>query len=286
MKITVYELHSFSKNGAGGNPAGVVFDAADLTEQQMQQTACRAGFSETAFLLPSKIADFRVRFFTPTEEVDLCGHATIALFSLLRQEGKIKDGDYTQETKAGVLKLMVSPERVMMQQPCPVFGETLTKKELASCFNSDVATDDSMPIQIVSTGLRDIILPIKNLEGLYALQLDEARTTALCERYDAVGIHAFCKESAGKGSAAQARNFAPRVGIREESATGTSNGALASFLFRYDGGERSKFVFEQGYSMNLPSEIIAEIKADRDVIREVWVGGTAYQGANSPMQIN
>jgi PhzF family phenazine biosynthesis protein len=67
----------------------------------MQQTACRAGFSETAFLLPSKIADFRVRFFTPTEEVDLCGHATIALFSLLRQEGKIKDGDYTQETKAG-----------------------------------------------------------------------------------------------------------------------------------------------------------------------------------------
>jgi predicted PhzF superfamily epimerase YddE/YHI9 len=79
--------------------------------------------------------------------------------------------------------------------------ETLTKKELASCFNSDVATDDSMPIQIVSTGLRDIILPIKNLEGLYALQLDEARTTALCERYDAVGIHAFCKESAGKGSA-------------------------------------------------------------------------------------
>lgn len=80
MKIKVYKLNSFAKAKEGGNAAGVVLNADSLSEKEMAKIAAVLGFSETAFVLQSNVADFKLRFFTPNEEVDLCGHATIASF--------------------------------------------------------------------------------------------------------------------------------------------------------------------------------------------------------------
>ncbi len=89
--IKVELVRAFSNEGAGGNPAGgVVFDAGALSEDKMQETAAEVGYSETAFVLPSEDADYRVRFFTPNTEVDLCGHATIATFSTMLAKGMIQ----------------------------------------------------------------------------------------------------------------------------------------------------------------------------------------------------
>lgn len=85
MKINAYTLNSFAKTKEGGNPAGVVTNADSLSEEEMRKIAAVLGFSETAFVLKSNAADFKVRFFTPNEEVDLCGHATIATFLLLQK---------------------------------------------------------------------------------------------------------------------------------------------------------------------------------------------------------
>ena len=71
-----FQVQAFTKDGAGGNAAGVVSDASGLSEAHMQAVAAQAGYSETAFVCPSDTADHRVRFFTPTREVNLCGHAT------------------------------------------------------------------------------------------------------------------------------------------------------------------------------------------------------------------
>lgn len=92
MKVNVYQLNSFAKTNEGGNPAGVVLDADSLSEKQMGKIAAILGFSETAFVMQSGIADFRVRFFTPKEEVDLCGHATIAAFYTMSYLGLLKPG--------------------------------------------------------------------------------------------------------------------------------------------------------------------------------------------------
>jgi PhzF family phenazine biosynthesis protein len=86
----VYILNAFSATAEGGNPAGVVADATSMTEEQIQEIARELGYSETAFVQTSDVADFKVRFFTPVTEVDLCGHATIATFSLLLQLKKIE----------------------------------------------------------------------------------------------------------------------------------------------------------------------------------------------------
>lgn len=105
METTVYTLTAFSKAVNGGNPAGVVLDADFLSEHEMQKIAAEVGFSETAFVQKSENADFKLRFFTPCAEVDLCGHATVAAFYLLAYKGLIEVGEYSQETKAGILKV-------------------------------------------------------------------------------------------------------------------------------------------------------------------------------------
>lgn len=272
----LYRMSAFTKDSVGGNPAGVVLNADNFREEQMKHIAKEIGYSETAFVLSSDKADFKVRFFTPVNEVDLCGHATIATFNLLRDLSIIECGNYTQETKAGILKLNVLEDYVYMEQNKPSFYEIISKDEIKQCFNgSGDNYIDNMPIQIVSTGIRDIMLPIKNIDELMQLEPNLEVISKVSKRYNATGIHAFCLETYEDNSA-HCRNFAPLYGIDEESATGTSNGALACYLSRYlYESSGNDFVFEQGYSLNRPSEIKVKTKQMNNQIEEVLVGGRA-----------
>ncbi|EKO3736908.1 PhzF family phenazine biosynthesis protein, partial [Vibrio metschnikovii] len=95
-------VNSFTANGTGGNPAGVVLDADYLSNEEKLQIAQVVGYSETAFVSQDNEADFEVSFFTVTGEVDFCGHATLAVFSTMYQDGIISEGKYLQRTKAGL----------------------------------------------------------------------------------------------------------------------------------------------------------------------------------------
>ena len=88
MNVKVITLNSFALESGGGNPAGVVLDASGLAEAQMLEIAKKVGFSETAFVMESDKSDFRVRFFTPEAEVDLCGHATIGACHVRKRQNK------------------------------------------------------------------------------------------------------------------------------------------------------------------------------------------------------
>ncbi len=274
--IKTYRVRAFTKTSIGGNPAGVVLDADKLTVENMKDIAKEVGYSETAFVLDSEKADFHLRFFTPVEEVDLCGHATIATFNLLRDLGKISIGDYTLETKVGILKLKVTETEVFMEQKKPEFRDILDLKEMIDCFQ--LKEDDvlkNLPIQVVSTGLMDILLPVKDIDTLQQLQPDFQAIRKLSEKYNVVGIHAFTLDTL-HNSTCHCRNFAPLYGINEESATGTSNGALACYLTKYCKElVTTDFVFEQGYSMNQPSEIKVKLNVVNDEVEDVIVGGKA-----------
>ena len=272
----VYKVSAFQYNNMGGNPAGVVLDSDSLSEIDMLNIAKEIGYSETAFIMNSSRADFKVRFFTPVAEVDLCGHATISAFNLLRDLQIIKRGHYTQETKAGVLRLDVNDKIVYMEQNIPEFSDIIDKKELMDCFSiDDNAFMENMPVQIVSTGLRDIILPIRDLDTLNRMKANNNCISRISKKYNTVGIHAYCPESKNKAYA-QTRNFAPRYGIDEESATGTSNGALACYLFKYcDPSNDGFYEFEQGYTMDMPSRIFVKLKTTENIIDSVYVGGNA-----------
>ncbi len=276
MTNLIYRVTAFSDSIDGGNLAGVVLDADSFSEEQMLGIAKEVGYSETAFVMRSTKADFKVRFFTPTDEVDLCGHATIAAFNLLRDLGIITVGCYTQETKAGILKLHVYDKDVYMEQNAPMYYAIIDKREIEGCFESNRSDYiGDMPIQIVSTGLKDIMLHIKDLEALLDLRPNLDLIDAISRKYDVVGIHAFCLDTL-YGGESHVRNFAPRYGINEESATGTSNAALACYMMKYLKNEfDGNFVIEQGYSMKKPSKIMVKVRAINDDVIEVYVGGSA-----------
>jgi PhzF family phenazine biosynthesis protein len=163
MLHTLYEVSAFTANGANGNPAGVVLHADNLNDQQMQSVAARAGFAETAFVSKCEDATRQLRFFTQTNEVDLCGHATIASWSLMHQKGELPTGDYRQQTKAGLLGVaIIESDLVFMAQNPASFYEELPVSVISSLVgvNDDVFHDNLKP-QIVSTGIRDLLIPVK-----------------------------------------------------------------------------------------------------------------------------
>lgn len=275
--IKVELVSAFSKAGKGGNPAGVVFDAGSLTEENMQQTAAEVGYSETAFVMPSDKADYRVRFFTPNAEVDLCGHATIATFSTMLSRGLVKPGMITQETKAGLLKLDLKEDNsVIMQQASPEFYDMPDEEAILRSLGLSLdARHETLHIQIVSTGLRDLFIPLKSMAHLAGINPDFARIKEISKRMDVSGYHVFVLD-APDGYTAACRNFAPLYDIPEESATGTSSGALASYLWKHKAVDTPEMVFIQGVEMGSPSEIQAKLIVDDNEIKEVWVGGTAH----------
>jgi len=279
MKIQVFTLNAFAKTPNGGNPAGVVLDCDKLNDTQMLQIAKKVGFSETAFVQKSNKANFKVRFFTTVDEVDLCGHATIALFYLMLKKKLISQGTYKQETKAGILDIEISKDNeIFMEQNLPKFYKKIDKELIADSLNiSKEIINDNIPIQIVSTGLRDILVPIKTLKNLLSIKPDFKKIIKICKKFNVIGYHLFSLETKYYSSA-HCRNFAPLYDINEEAATGTSNGALSCYLYKYHLLKKNKvdnLIFEQGYSMKRPSEIKAKLEIKNNKISRITVGGTA-----------
>jgi PhzF family phenazine biosynthesis protein len=279
MKIKVYTLNAFVKERKGGNPAGVVLSADFITDSEMHAIAKKVGFSETAFVLKTDKADLRLRYFTPIGEVPLCGHATVAAFGLLLKKGSIEAGKYSLETNAGILQIEAHKSGIiMMDQTVPEFFEVIDKNEIADSLKipPDVISN-GLPVQTVSTGLKDIIVPIRSLKELHSIDPDFDKIKEISRKYDGAGYHLFTSETKFN-STAHTRNFAPLYDIPEESATGTASGALASYMFRYgiiNEKQAENIIFEQGYSMNKPSEIFASLEISNGKTTKVRVGGTA-----------
>ena len=272
--VDVYVTAAFSKGNKGGNKAGVVLGRSELTSVQKAAIAKEMGYSETAFVLDSDKADFKLQYFTPTEEVPLCGHATIAAFSTLKLLNMLDKPDCTIETEAGILNIHIKDDGlILMEQNRPAYLEVLDSDIFTGCIERNFI-DHRFPIQIVSTGLNDVMLPVDSVEHLEQLSPDFEMIANMSKEKEVVGVHAFTiiKES---DVTAICRNFAPLYGIDEESATGTANCALACYLFKYY-KQQSQYVFEQGHNMGDISRIVVNLSYHENVIDSVFVGGYGY----------
>lgn len=273
--VHVYVMSAFSKDNKGGNKAGVVLNRGELTVSQKMRIAKELGYSETAFVTNSDAADYKIEYFTPTDEVPLCGHATIATFALLYHLQMLKKEDYTIETKAGILRMKISEDgMIFMEQNKPEYLDVLDPENFKECLEYQWISKEQ-PIQIVTTGLKDIIMPIDSVEHLAELTPDFNVMMELSRELQVVGVHAFALSEEEEVTAI-CRNFAPLFGIDEESATGTANCALASYLFRHH-KKKSQYVFEQGYNLlGQISRIVVNVTAEKDEIQEIFVGGYGY----------
>lgn len=279
MKIEVKILKAFAKDGHGGNPAGVVENETGLSSLEKQEISSAVGVSETVFINSLKDHLFDVTFFTPNKEVDLCGHGTIAAFQALLNESKIHEGKYQQKTKAGTLDIIVTPEKeIYMEQNPPEFYEIIEARGLIA-ESLGISVDDllDLPLQIVSTGLKDLMIGVKSIEILNTLNPNFVKISEISERYNVTGYHVFTSETRGNEQA-NCRNFAPYYAIDEEGATGTASGALASYLYHYDQLDAETLdhiLFYQGKKMGVHSAIKVQLVVEGEEIKKVYVGGNA-----------
>jgi len=277
MKIFVCD--AFSSEIFKGNQAGVVIleEKEDYpTEILMKNIAAELKHSETAFVKKIDNNIFKIRYFTPIEEVELCGHATISVFSVLRELKLISSGKYIAETLAGSLEIVADKDFIWMDMASPktecIFN-LAEIKDIYSAFNLDIAQAPKNLIpKIVNTGLSDIIIPIENKEFLDSFVMNKEKVIELSKKYKVVGAHLFTLDKCKKVTAF-CRNIAPLVGIDEECATGTSNGALTHYLKDYNIiSSKDINTFIQGESMGRASTILSRYKEDGITIQ---VGGNA-----------
>ena len=274
--MQLFIVDAFTDKAFGGNPAGVVLldSGTDFPSAEwMRLVAAELRYSETAFVRHDGEAAFTTRYFTPAGEIDLCGHATIATFGTLHHEGIVPSGTICHNhTLAGTLEVSVG-STVLMQMARPVVADTPVDVErLHRVMAGDAALQwPEWPVEIVSTGLPDIMMPVISLDALQRLAPDMDALSALSSELGVTGVHAFA--IASDDYTAHVRNFGPLYGIPEESATGTANAALTHYLQRRGllaSGSYCRFM--QGEAMQRPSVVETSIADDG----RIFVGGQCH----------
>lgn len=279
--IKVKKVNAFTDSKKGGNPAGVLLNSPDLSDSQMANITKKLGVSETAFVFPSNKADYLVKFFTPKIEVDLCGHATIATFFTIGEEGffsKDKTIILTQETKVGILPVEIEftidkkVKRVMMGQDKTILKDIyLDISDIADSLNVTLdKIDTTLPKQITSTGLFTLPICINSFNTLKSIKPNFEKIKKICFKFNIGSFHLFTFETLEPESVYHARNFAPIYAVNEDPVTGTANGAVCSFLLKNKIIQKSKMICEQGDIIGRPGRVFVEIKNDK-----VKVGGRA-----------
>ena len=294
-KLHYHRVDVFTDRAFGGNPLAVFPNGRGITPETMQSIAKEFNLSETTFVLPPDDPrhDYRVRIFTPAQELPMAGHPTVGTSYVLAREHMIaRDGGETSITlEEGVGPIPVriefkdgEPVYAEMSQPLPQFGPRLEDRAaVAEMLSLDAADiDERLPVEVVSCGVPFLYVPLKNLDAAR-----RARPRADVMESALAGVvppevFVFTREVEERGSTVHSRMFAPPLGIVEDPATGAASGPLGCYLVRYglvkcDGA--AEIVSEQGIEMGRPSFVKIRIEKDGDAISGVKVGGqSVYMG--------
>jgi trans-2,3-dihydro-3-hydroxyanthranilate isomerase len=277
----------FTDKPFSGNQLAVFTDPAGLSERQMQRIAKELNFSETTFVFPPEKkgkADFRVRIFTPEQELPMAGHPTIGTAFVLSLQGRKPKSKLRFEEKVGIIPISIEfegnvPGWVSMSQPLPKFGPAFEDREgiakMLSLEERNIVP--GLPIEAVSCGMPFLFVPVKDLDSVRRIRfrLDVWDDILKDNPFEIVFV--FTREVEEKGSFVHSRMFAPGVGVKEDPATGSASGPLGCYLVKNNvlrPVPRVEFVSEQGIEMGRSSRIRVSIEVnERGKISEVVVSG-------------
>ncbi|MBO1581492.1 PhzF family phenazine biosynthesis protein [Bacillus sp. XF8] len=287
-KVKVFHYDSFSNKPNMGNPAGLVIDAEGLTDDKMQLIAKKVGFNETSFVLPSNVADVRIRYFTPGHEMNLCGHATVGTIYALHERGLLKGKrDLTIETKAGVLPVHINVDEngesfVRMRQVAPKFQKFDGSIEdlVHSIGLHEKDLDETLPIMYGSTGIWTLLVPIKTLDACQRMIPNTEKFPSILKEIPTASIHPLCLETYDEKAHMHGRHFSsPYSGTIEDPVTGTASGVMGAYyaeFLRQDFDSEMTFLIEQGQEMNKDGRIAVYVKRDKkDDSLQIEISGTA-----------
>lgn len=248
----LYHVDAFTTRPFGGNPAGVVLEAEALSTSQMQLLARELKHSETAFVSSSAKAEYRIRFFTPAREVDLCGHATLAAAWVLAQEGQLPRGRARQETNIGVFDLDIGLDRIGMSFAAPrTEAADVRREELAGLLGLPEIPSER-PLVKAFAGEWILAVPVRDEAAVNLCRPRMGELAALSLELGVLGVHVYALEPP---DALYTRFFAPAAGIPEDPVTGVANAALAGALVLGGAAPGPRFRVRQGDAVERPGEM-------------------------------
>lgn len=271
-EIKVYHLDAFTTQKFGGNTAGVVLDAEQLNEDEMQKIARELNLPESVFLLPSenKDVDYRVKYFTPTEEIDFCGHATVGLTWLLSTEFGLaeKQDGIVLETNIGNIPVIWHKEdgqvvNVEMTQVVPrtkdIAIDLNVLSQLIGVKTEQINLD--YPIKLANTGNWHLLVPIKEQKDIDEATPDMVALAKHNKEHLISTTHLYTFNTDNDVDI-YTRDFAPGIGIDEDPVTGSANGALAGFLYLegfISKTETTKLKIAQGDAIGKPGTLYVTV---------------------------
>lgn len=303
------QLDVFTDRAFCGNPLAVFPEAEGISDEVMAKIAREMNLSETVFVLRPESDEVlrRLRIFTPVREIPFAGHPIVGTWAALASEGvvPVPDGGngwkrIFHEVAIGVLPVDIdfkdgqAAQVVMTQGKFQILAEIDDAQEQAEVARAlglnREDLDENLPIQVITTGLSCLAVPVRSLADLRDVRVNSELLTEIYTRHGGTGCHAFTRETIEVGaSRAHARFFAPADNIPEDPATGSACGALGAYLIHHgalslepqDG--RYRFVIEQGDFINRPSRINLDVKGEAGRVEEVKVGGLAVLVARGEM---
>tara|TARA_B100000674_G_C37915548_1_gene950699 strand:- start:1044 stop:1820 length:777 start_codon:yes stop_codon:yes gene_type:complete len=211
MKQEIFFVNSFTDQVFSGNPAGVVFYDKELSQNLMQKIAAENNLSETAFI---NLNSYEIRFFTPTIEVDLCGHATLASAFVFFKYIDDKSKEVRFKSKRGMLTASEFNGKIEMDLPRDFPREVKNKSLIQSALNTNVKE--------AYKGIDDYMAIVESEEDVLNLELN----FEIIETLDSRGL---IVSSLGEDVDFVSRWFGPQTGVDEDPVTGSAHTLLTPF---------------------------------------------------------
>ena len=282
MSARYHVTDVFAEAPYTGNQLATFLSAADIDGAEMQRIARAFNFAESTFVTGGSLADgFDVRIFTPAEELPFAGHPALGTAHLLREVMHPQASAITLNLGVGPIVVCFVPDDSggvvawMEQNPCS-YGDELDRSAAARALGLEPGdVDASMPVQEVSTGLATVVVPLTSLAALRRIEPDNSAIRGfLSAAAEAKNVLVVCREPYEAHQQVAARMFAPELGVTEDPATGSANGAFAGYILRhsYLGEGPVRAAIGQGYEIGRPSTLWLEAGAEGGAMR-IRVGG-------------
>jgi PhzF family phenazine biosynthesis protein len=279
-RVRYLHLDVFAASPGGGNHLGVVLDAADWTGAAMQRFARWNNLVETTFLLAPtrRDATYRVRIFTPHQEIPFASHPSIGSAHALLECGvaRPEDGRLWQECGAGVLPIRVEgegPSRCLLLRPPPeqIVDTGLDAHPLLASALRDVHLGSLAPA-LVEGGRKWWLAEVADEAMLRGWNPDHGAIGALARATESMGLCVFARRES-PAPALAVRAFPAGVGITEDPASGAANGLIAAYLVKAEptGPFARGYVVSQGLEIGHDAELVIRIDGG-----DVWVGGRTH----------
>jgi PhzF family phenazine biosynthesis protein len=293
--LTIKCVDAFTSRSFAGNPAGIIDDADGLSTEAMQGIAGQMlmNIIEYGFVMkaqsPGALA--RVRYFTPTRELDCSGHVTIAVCHSLIEDGRVEVAEgasrFVLETGMGDIPVDLlgsvsngAPrlERIMMHQPLQRWRESrLPVDRLAEVLGIEpvAITRTGLPLMIGTAGIDWLLVPIDGRDQLLSLHPDLIKLGMLNREYGIQTNHLFTLDSFSADCICYARHFGPAMGLWEDPATAVAAGGLGEYLVLHGITGARTMQMEQGSDAERLARLHVEVDHEDGAVTAVRVGGLA-----------